>query len=257
MTTKHPKKEMEFEDAPSGYVTLYNYKEPFMRFQNGFGFLGVLLFDGESDKVQCHICGEWYISLPHHINAIHGMNASEYKQKVGLRQSTALIGEKLRSRLISKGLGKRMKNLRKGKKKSQEVRDKIRKTLQKNMLENKNLHGTCPEQLIDRLQKLCDELGRVPAHAEIPFVQALEMTFGSVANAVRMIGLTPRKPGQNIRKQNKSFTDEELLKILKDFHTRNGRIPSKSDMARHLLPHRDTYVRRFGSWNKVIKLIKK
>lgn len=64
-------KELEYPEAPSGFVTLYNYKEPFMPFtdpdtREGFGYGGVLVFDGVSDKVQCHLCGEWYHALGNH-----------------------------------------------------------------------------------------------------------------------------------------------------------------------------------------------
>ena len=46
---------MEYEEAPSGYVTLYNYKEPFMPYREGYGYLGVVLFDGETDKVSTKV----------------------------------------------------------------------------------------------------------------------------------------------------------------------------------------------------------
>lgn len=42
---KLPTKEVEYEEAPSGYVKLYNYKEPFMKFNGGHGYQGVLLVD--------------------------------------------------------------------------------------------------------------------------------------------------------------------------------------------------------------------
>lgn len=50
-------KVMEYEDSPSGFVTLYNYKEPFMKYEEGYGLKGVLLFDGKTGRVQCHMCG--------------------------------------------------------------------------------------------------------------------------------------------------------------------------------------------------------
>lgn len=42
------KKTIEFEDAPSGQIMLYNYKEPFMEFYDkatgeGYGYEGVLV----------------------------------------------------------------------------------------------------------------------------------------------------------------------------------------------------------------------
>src|SRR6185436_14180348 len=149
MITKE-RKEMEFEEAPSGFVKLYNYKEPFMKFDRGFGYEGVLLFDGKTDKIQCHFCGQWFSQLGHHLHKEHNMLASEYKDEVGLLQTTALIGEELRAKLIQKNLGKRLKNLRPGKKKTRAEKEKIRKTLKANALrrETQNRFGTSPLQLI-------------------------------------------------------------------------------------------------------------
>jgi hypothetical protein len=141
-------KEMEYEDAPSGYVKLYNYKEPYMKFVGGFGYQGTILFDGETQKIQCHFCGNWYDFLAPHIAAEHNMRASEYKSIVGLNQSTALISEKHREKLIANGLNKRLQNLRnrRGKKHSLESRKKIAETLKNRTREKENKSGTCPEQ---------------------------------------------------------------------------------------------------------------
>ena len=102
-------KEMEYDDAPSGFVKLYSYKEPFMPFHGagifdiGYGFEGVLLFDGKSDKIQCHFCGDWYDFLPSHIRKEHSIKTSEYKELVGLTSRTALISEKVRTKMIANG----------------------------------------------------------------------------------------------------------------------------------------------------------
>lgn len=115
-----PTKVMEHPEAPSGFVTLYHYKEPFMKFEGGFGFQGVLLFDGKTDKVQCHLCGNWMDYLPNHLMREHSMKASAYKDLVGLRQSTALLNEAQREKLIESGLEKRIKNLKVRGKKTEE-----------------------------------------------------------------------------------------------------------------------------------------
>lgn len=106
------KKEIEYEEAPSGNVTFYNYKEPLMKFEQGHGFIGALVFDTESDKIQCHLCGEWFGHLPSHLAKEHNMRSAAYKDLVGLNQTTALINESMRAKMIASGLKKRMKNLR-------------------------------------------------------------------------------------------------------------------------------------------------
>jgi Homing endonuclease associated repeat len=222
-------KEMEYEDAPSGYVTLYNYKEPFMPYQQGFGYLGVLLFDGETDKVQCHMCGEWFGSLSHHLVREHAMRATQYKDEVGLNQTTALIGEKMREKLIASGLDKRLQNLRAGGKMTNETKKKISETLKANSLENKNLRGTCPAQLIDRLRKKYDELGRTPKDSETPAKEALIMTYGSMQEACRIAGIPYRKPSQTINNP-RTITKDQVIQFLATYAKEQKKFPRHKDI---------------------------
>ena len=87
---------MEYEEAPSGAIKLYNYKEPLMDVENGHGYMGVLMHDAERDLIQCHVCGVWFSKLANHIK-IHGFkNTAHYKKEFGLAPSTALVCEGLR-----------------------------------------------------------------------------------------------------------------------------------------------------------------
>lgn len=224
---------MEYEQAPSGFVTLYNYKEPFMDYKGGYGYMGVLLFDGESDKVQCHLCGEWYIALGNHLHKEHAMRAIEYKQEVGLNKKTALIGENMRAKLIKSGLERRLKNLqsRKGKVVSEEVKQKISNTLKENRFEKMNTVGTCPAQLIDRLQKLYNKLGRTPKMSEIGFEQALKLTYGSMEEACRVAGIPYRKEGKTVDNP-RWIKKEQVLHFMSSFLKREGKFPSRKDFIR-------------------------
>lgn len=143
----------EYEEAPSGSVYFYNYKEPLMKFEEGFGFEGALLHDDKSDQIQCHFCGGWFDILGHHLHKEHNMMAEDYKKKVGLNKSTALISERHRALLIRNGLKKNYKNLRSPKVVSKETRAKISATLREHRVEQKNITNTCPEQLLERLVK--------------------------------------------------------------------------------------------------------
>lgn len=220
------KDEMEYEDAPSGFVTLYNYKEPFMPFSyegEGYGYEGVLLFDGTSDKIQCHLCGNWYESFSNHLHREHNMQAGDYKDIVGLRQTTALVGEKLRAKMIANGQ-KRFKNLKPGGKKTQSVKNKISETLKKITREKENEVGTCPFQLIDRLKKKADELGRTPGTREIGFHQTLLNVYGTYEEACRIAGLEVRLPGQVIS-NSRIITHEQIISFVKDFWIKNNKFP--------------------------------
>lgn len=225
------KKEMEYEEAPSGYVTLYNYKEPFMKFQEGTGYLGVLLFDGETDKVQCHFCGTWHTELGNHLHREHNMTAKAYKEKTGLRQSTALIGEILRAKLIASGLTKRLQNIRPGYgPMSQEQKDKIATTLRANAIESQNERNTCDDQLPTRLRKIYDKLGRTPSQrlGEIPFYETLMKRYGSMKRACELAEIPYREHGTHIN-NTKEYTREICKAWSKEFIIREKRLPRITD----------------------------
>lgn len=251
-------KEIEYEDAPSGAVKLYKYKEPFMKYTEGFGFRGVLLFDSISDKIQCHLCGKWFDSLGRHLNVVHKIPAVEYKNKVGLSESTVLINEKTRLSLVASGLDKRLQNLRhqKVRKRSKAVRAKISATLKKMSMERRNVNGSCPEQILDRIRKTYDELGRefTTRHPKVePLCRLGDVYYGTFRRACELAGVPLLKPGQNMKPKRSPYTEAELIKSIQLFKLNHKRNPSTSDCRRDFLASEDTYRRKFGSWENALK----
>lgn len=57
------------------------------------GELGILARDG--DRLQCHVCGQWFKTLGVHTLIIHGLSEEEYKKVFGLNLQTGLVGEAL------------------------------------------------------------------------------------------------------------------------------------------------------------------
>lgn len=259
MITKE-KKEMEYELAPSGFVHLYNYKEPFMDFKGGFGYEGVLLYDGNSSKVQCHLCGEWFHTLGNHINKEHGINAKNYKITVGLRQTTALISEEHRELLISNAKTskykpeERAKNLIKHKKGSTLSKEVIMKSAEtrsayKNVREAQNLRGTCPLQILDRIQYIAERTGGEVTQAEVVrhiYKPTIINLYGSVKNAIELANVKMRG--------NKRYISKEMaMELLKNFYHTHNRMPTTSDTKRKLLPSWGVYKRHFGSFRNAKK----
>jgi alkylated DNA nucleotide flippase Atl1 len=245
---KQEKKEMEYEDAPSGYCTLYDYKSPFMAYEGGYGFQGVLLFDGKTDKIQCHLCGAWEKSLQHHLKREHALNVSTYKDRVGLSQTTALISESTREKLIAHNIGKRIQNLqnRKGKSHSTETREKIRETLKKNSMELKNKRGTCPLQLLTRLKAVYEKVGEEDFTTDcVPFYEALIKTYGTFAEACRRAGV-PCK-ARNVPPSRMKYTKESIVEWVREFINQNGRAPKEKDfLANNKRRIYQAISRRFG-----------
>lgn len=51
--------------------------------------MGALVHDDDGERVQCHVCGRFYGSLPTHIRT-HGLDADAYKARFGLARGTPL-----------------------------------------------------------------------------------------------------------------------------------------------------------------------
>jgi hypothetical protein len=66
------------------------------------GELGRLTTAG--DRLQCHLCGRFYVSLAAHVVQGHGMRADEYREIFGLNATTALVGPSLQAVRRATGL---------------------------------------------------------------------------------------------------------------------------------------------------------
>lgn len=241
--------EVEYEEAPSGYVTFYNYKEPLMRFEEGHGFVGALVFDGKSDKIQCHLCGQWFDQLGNHLKKEHATTAAQYKERVGLNRTTALVNESFRAKLIANGLKKRMKNLKnqRGAIRSPETRRRISEALKEHRAEQKNLTGTCPEQLIQRLTELHYKLGRTPTDDEITFREALRKTYGTLENACNIAGIPYRKPGQTVSKG--KWNPFSAAATVRDYYDETGQLPLITQLPKGL----QAWMRRLRNKHQVFR----
>lgn len=231
------KKTIEFEDAPSGQIMLYNYKEPFMEFYDkatgeGYGYEGVLVADAGGDVVQCHFCGKWFSILQWHIKKEHNLNARLYKEKTGLTQSTALISENYREKLVllKRQRGNLGKNLRPGVKHDEETKKKIGATLRKNVRQVQNGKGTCPLQLKYKFMNLWEKLGRQPTSKEYERQpngsnrETCIRVFGSWEKFILECGgkrLSGLKESQRSRKENIQTRARELLNNLTEKYGEN------------------------------------
>lgn len=259
-------------------LTIRHYKEPLraLKKEDGYGYMGALSVTLDGTKVQCHICGVLRSDVGRHVSNNHGITARQYKDKFQLSPKTALLSEAERER--RKNLQIKWWNslsvvekkefrfkARKGwlawKKANPEVSKNIR---WKESLEKKNLKGTCPDQLLQKIRDCEKELGRTPSRLEFitfcksqRFIHLIQTTFGSWTNALKMLGLTPKsKGGGNSGGHNKyvRYSDEMLLGSLLMFYESTGKIPTESDAKRRLIPNGDVYRYRFGGIPNARKL---
>jgi hypothetical protein len=183
-------------NSPSGYVNIGKYQPPFERVIKGFGYMGVILEDCESGKLQCHICGKWYEQMPRHIE-IHDLNSQEYKIRFGLLISTALKSKKMRLRqsaIMQKLRGKNKANrfsFKKGNKFSGNRKNKPK------ALESRNRYGVCDLQIMERINRLRNILNKTPTLTELKdeygntFITNLHSRYSSYVKLCSEMGMEP------------------------------------------------------------------
>lgn len=244
-------------------LTMQNYKEPLTPVPDGYGYLGTVMATKDGEYIQCHICGKLLQHMSGHIFQTHKMKVAEYKEQFGLSPRTALASEKVRWELKRRGL-EFFKNLTPEKK--EEFKIKRRESLlkgrtsshrtnrqPKESLEQKNLKGTCPQQLLAKIQEVASDLGYTPSLKEFVtecgsqrYKHLIIKTHGSWLKAVALAGLDKRVP-KGVPKKYKKHDTEELLEYLKIFAEENNEIPTHTDFISGVLPEEGIYVRRFGS----------
>lgn len=105
--------------------------------------------------------------------------------------------------------------------------------------------------LLDILRRVANDLGRTPTTTELgerddsPSPATFINRFGSWKEALGRAALQPGKRGR------RRYTDDDLLKLLKEAAERLGRAPKSSEAAGIKgLPSPLTYQKRFGSWKE-------
>ena len=262
------------------WLTIKNYKEPLKAIlkADGYGYYGTLLASPDGKYVQCAACGNLYQNLSRHILNAHKdqfPSVRHYREKYELAFSTALVSETERVRLKKSAIAyflqlspsevkafalKAAEEVKAFALKAAEGRRNRGNFQPKMSLETKNKRGTCPDQLLDKIQKVADKIGRVPSLAEFMqetggqrFKGLIYRTFGSWNNALKMLKMTPRDGGTReaqLGRKKKRYTNDELIESLRIFTQENQSLPTSTDSKRGFIPSEEIYKRRFGSLPK-------
>ena len=234
-------------------VFLYGYKEPLKSFEEGYGYKGALTYSKEKDMVQCHFCGRMFRNVGIHAAHKHKITEREYKERVELQYTSALVGEGTREKLIEAHKDVRVFGLHKKdyKKHAKEMSAKATRKGHGWPLERKNKHGLCPDQLLDKIKGLYSDMdNKVPSARDFRMVYtryygSIIRTFGTWNKAIEMAGLKTYKSGGQER-----HSKEKLLEYMRIFYQTHKRTPRNSDMARGYLPRPSVYIYRFGNLNE-------
>jgi len=248
----------QLEEYPQSVIPLYKPEPPFEEVKDGFGFYGVLLLDTLTNKIQCHICGEWFYSLSSHLKNAHLMTTREYKEKFGLNMTTPLCSPSV-SKKLSKNMLENHKRyplkMRNGDIKKA-VRNSLKSPYRKASIQRRNCSGRCSLQIISRLRKIAEENGgnisaRQLRRIDYRLYKAIEYWFPT-------FNIAKEKAGIKKNSVKKRLGEKELIKILVLFYKKFHRFPSLYQLEKNKgLPCASTYIRHFGSYERAKLLAEK
>ncbi len=252
-----------------------------------YGGIGLLAYDADADRVQCHICGAWFKKLTSFHLARHGLTIAEYKERYGLGPTIPLESPRTTARR--------------------------RRTTERSVASGvqpiaaDTLYGEIGvlayDPLLDRIQ--CHACGRwfhkltsfhlkrhsltIPEYKELfglnvgtaletPRIGELRRQHNARNDIARF--LIPAEKGTpppggshpNVRRteylrryhtpehfaaraqRQRRWRDDEMLEMLRRLQTERGGYLRITDL-RATQPTAQTVVRRFGSWQRVCELL--
>lgn len=259
-----------------GFEPIYKGVPPFIKFNEGFGYLGVLLEHKETGKIQCHLCGVLVKGLAKHLYHKHkGVTPTQYRLKVGLNLTTPLLAQSSRKLIKNNFLDlteekqkEVVARLRANNKKlhSKNGNYKVRGPRSSSQYENR--FGTCPEQAKTLFYKEYQQFGRIPSTEEMSgkLKHIIFSRFSSYKNALISWGITEQEYRNHIiegrinavkAREEKHFfpkyKEDDVKKLYSDFFFENGRFPTWGEVKNNKLPSRDVFERVFGGTKSEIE----
>jgi hypothetical protein len=253
-----------------GFRPIYKGIAPFMKFEKGFGYYGVLLEEEATGKIQCHLCSHTVFNISNHLRHKHKkISSNEYRVQTGLSLGTPLMSESTRKKIKNNflNLTESKKNAVLKRLRNQNVRlhtiqkETKRQRTAKASIQTNNRYGTCPEQVRSQFYEKYNELKRVPNLNELSgrLRYIIETRFGSYEEAVVVWGIPRKEYREHIlnsqnnaleaRKENNFFpkyTVEEIKKQYQGFFKINKRLPTWGEVSQFGMAGRTCFKRAFG-----------
>lgn len=232
---------------------LYKALEPFMNVKKGFGYLGVVMYDEQDDKVQCHVCGSWFSSIGLHIKKAHNVTPDDYKMEYGLSLRTALCSKAL-SRAHSKSATElyqsKARTLTRG---TKGRRRRIPKRYYTQTIQAKNSRSLCDLQIQGRYDVLKKIVGREPVFSDYQkhdhkLYATMCARYGSINKFREFMGGT-----QMNNSEWRELPNTTLIAALRHTASKLHRAPKTKDFQ-NSRPNTATFYRHFGSWSNALRM---
>lgn len=232
---------------------LYKAQAPFMEVKRGYGYQGVVMYDDAEDKVQCHICGNWFENVGQHSAIAHQLKAEDYKLSFGLTLSTALCGRKKSKRDREIGLSRRehFNSVRNVWTKTHRPRRRKNYIPPHGSMRAKNRKGLCDLQIRSRYEVVKSIVGKDPSRDDFQkYDKQLESWFS------RNGGLNKYKKSIGVKNWENGLRtpDIELIAALRKMAKEKKRVPYTTDFNKPGRPHFQTMLNHFGSWANTLRM---
>lgn len=251
----------------NGFRSIYKGIPPFMKYEKGFGYYGVLLEKEETGELQCHLCGHTCLNIAQHLRHKHqNITAKDYRIETGLSLTTPLMSESTRKKIKNNFLNLTEKKQAQIIKRLQRLNKELHKNYKKQRtskasLEVNNKYGTCPEQVKSQFISIYNQLGRIPNRNELSHKlrYIIEDRFGSYEEAVVAWGISRQEykehklNGQNNAYQARKamnffpkYSDDQVRRQYNEFFELNNRFPTWGEVQQYGMPSRAVFERVFG-----------
>lgn len=250
---------------------LYKSQEPFMEFADGHGYLGVVLQDVETGKIQCHICGRLLKSVAKHLYHKHDMTTEQYREQTGLNRGTPLVCSETTKKIRESGWTEVSAEKREAKynlliansKKTHRgtVHNKGKKGY-KFALQYNNQFGTCPKQTLQFFWNQYKNNGNKipPQNDKLRYL--IYRDYSSYKEALMAWGVSEKeiKSYETERYQKASMavdrskahaftywdSKEKVINAIVEFYKANKRSPTFSELRMGALPTRFAIAKYLG-----------
>lgn len=237
--------------------TIFKAEPPFEEIKNGHGYLGILLRDINEDKIQCHLCGDWFKALPSHAIKAHGLNANDYRIEFQLplglplasrstlwKHSQRAMKKENLDKLAIARLNSPIAN--KGYKRKKFPWKYFRKNRA-----HENKFNLCSEQIVRRFMIVSDLVGREPTQKDLE--KHDEPVWAAIRRRHKNINNFRKKHGFTVVERDRIWEDDQIISELRRFNLKHDRIPRAKDF-RSSSPTDVTIRKRFGSWHNAMIL---
>ena len=223
-----------------------------------FGYVGVLLSDKNTNKVQCHICGAWKHALASHIAMLHGISSTEYKKKFGFPKLFPLCSTehsgKMAEAAIVRAADMKKYQFKKGHATVNPAKRLATLKQRTDSPSHDNQFNLCKDQILKRINIVGDKVGHFPSQTEM-----------EEHDSACLSGIIVRyKTWNNFKQQNTKedlklrplYTKEKIIVKIRDWVKENKRFPVKRDFNKtnYKYPGMNTIRKHFGSWNRALQV---